>query len=91
MIANLSLILTNRSWSENIATTLRTPNRAMALVFAGTIGSLLLVLFVPVLRDLFGFGPVSLPALVLCAVAGAASIAWFEVYKYWRIRKAAQG
>lgn len=91
VIANLCLILTNRSWSETIATTLRTPNRAMALVFAGTIGSLLIVLFVPALRDLFRFGSVPLLELVLCAVAGAVSIAWFEVYKYWRIRKAGQG
>ncbi len=91
VIANLSLILTNRSWSENIMTTLRTPNRAMVLVFAGTIGSLLLVLLVPALRDLFRFGPVPLLDLVLCAVAGAASVAWFEGYKYRRLRKAGPG
>ncbi len=37
VIANLCLILTNRSWSRTLPETLRTPNRALAWVFAGTI------------------------------------------------------
>ena len=37
VVANLFLILTNRSWSETALTTLRTPNKAMWWVFFGTI------------------------------------------------------
>ena len=37
VIANLCLILTNRSWSATILHTLRTPNRALAWVFTGTL------------------------------------------------------
>jgi len=83
VIANLCLILTNRSWSETIIPTLRTPNRAMAWVFAGTLICLILVLFIPVLQDLFRFGSVSMVDLLGCAVAGIGSVIWFECYKYW--------
>jgi Ca2+-transporting ATPase len=83
VIANLSLILTNRSWSATIFETLRTPNRALALVFAGTLTSLFLVLYVPALRDLFRFAPVPFIDLAICAGAGGLSILWFEIYKYW--------
>ena len=84
VIANLCLILTNRSWSETIVTTLRTPNRAMVWVFAGTLICLVLVLTIPVLQDLFRFGIVPFVDLLVCVVAGAGSVIWFECYKYWR-------
>jgi len=81
VVANLSLILTNRSWSGTILSSLRSPNRALWWVVTGTIACLLLVLFVPALQALFLFGAVPMPALILSAVAGIAGIAWFEVYK----------
>jgi P-type Ca2+ transporter type 2C len=83
VIANLCLILTNRSWSATIFETLRTPNRALSWVFAGTLGCLLLVLYIPALRDLFRFAPVPFMDLAACAGAGGLSILWFEIYKYW--------
>ncbi|MDD1687292.1 cation-translocating P-type ATPase [Methanoregula sp.] len=91
VIANLSLILTNRSWSGMIVTTLRTPNRAMAWVFTGTLVCLLLVLFIPALQDLFRFGSVSLVDLLICALAGIGSVIWFECWKYWRRRAGTHG
>jgi len=84
VVANLSLILTNRSWSGTILSTLRTPNKALWWVLTGTIACLLLVLYVPVLQALFMFGSVPVPAILLSALAGLVSIAWFEVYKYVR-------
>jgi Ca2+-transporting ATPase len=91
VIANLCLILTNRSWSETLVTTLRTPNKAMIWVFAGTIICLILVLTVPVLQDLFRFGTVPFGDLIVCAIAGGLSVVWFECYKYWNTRKAEPG
>ena len=87
VIANLCLILTNRSWSETIVTTIRTPNTALVWVFAGTICCMLLVLCIPVLRELFMFGPISVMELMVCVVAGIVSVVWFEAYKYWSARK----
>jgi P-type Ca2+ transporter type 2C len=85
VIANLCLILTNRSWSGTILDTLssRSPNRALAWVFAGTLSCLFLVLSVPALRDLFLFAPVPFIDLAACAGAGVLSVLWFEIYKYW--------
>jgi Ca2+-transporting ATPase len=88
VIANLSLILTNRSWSGTILTTFSSqrPNRALTWVFAGTLSCLLLVLYVPALRDLFLFAPVPFIDLAACAGAGMLSVLWFELYKYWSRR-----
>ncbi len=91
VIANLSLILTNRSWSETIVSTLRTPNTAMVWVFTGTLICLILVLSVPALQALFRFGTVSPVDLITCAGAGVASVVWFECYKYWETKKNTPG
>jgi Ca2+-transporting ATPase len=90
VIANLCLILTNRSWSETILTSLRTPNRALLWVFIGTLVCLFLVLYIPALQDLFRFGPVMPSDLLLCAGAGIMSVVWFEIFKYRNKRKASQ-
>jgi P-type Ca2+ transporter type 2C len=81
VIANLCLILTNRSWSDTIFRSLKTPNRALSWVFAGTITCLVLVLFVPGLQDLFRFAAISLSDLAACVIAGIISVLWFEGYK----------
>jgi P-type Ca2+ transporter type 2C len=66
---------------------LRTPNKAMGYVFTGTISCLLIVLYIPVLQSLFGFGTVPLEDVLICAVAGASGIIWFECFKFWSTRK----
>jgi Ca2+-transporting ATPase len=86
VIANLCLILTNRSWSGTILDTItsRAPNRALSWVFGGTLSCLFLVLYVPALRDLFRFAPVSFIDIGVCAILGVMSVVWFEIYKYGR-------
>ncbi|MEI6841236.1 MAG: cation-translocating P-type ATPase C-terminal domain-containing protein, partial [Methanomicrobiales archaeon] len=91
VIADLGLILTNRSWSETILTNIFSPNTALVYVFLGTVFSLALVLYVPFLQDLFRFGALSAVDLVLCAVAGILSILWFELFKYWNAGSVKQG
>jgi Ca2+-transporting ATPase len=90
VIANLGLILTNRSWSETLVKSLRSPNKALWWVFLGTLSCLLIVLNVPALQDLFRFGSVPPLDLVMCTGAGVLSIVWFEVFKYWNKEKAVQ-
>jgi Ca2+-transporting ATPase len=89
VIANLGLILTNRSWSETLSTTLRSPNQALSWVFLGTLACLFLVIFIPGLRELFHFAPVPPLYLAIAAGAGFLSVLWFEVYKYWTRNHAA--
>jgi P-type Ca2+ transporter type 2C len=86
VIANLCLILTNRSWSETMVTTLRTPNQAMLWVFVGTLISLILVLTVPMLQELFKFSAISFAEFIICVTGGVMSVVWFELYKFWNSR-----
>ena len=78
IVANLGLILTNRSWSRTLISTLRTPNAALWWVLGGATTFLTLVLTIPFLRRLFHFEPLHGTDLAICLVAGALSILWFE-------------
>jgi P-type Ca2+ transporter type 2C len=81
IIANLGLILTNRSWSRTIISTLRSPNKALWWVVGGTLLFLGMVLYFPFLRDLFRFSKLHPVDLTICLGAGVLSIMWFEVLK----------
>ncbi len=81
VVANLGLILANRSWSRTILATLRTPNPALWWVFGGTLLFLGLVLYVPFLRDLFHFSTLHPDDLALCLASGLVSVLWFECIK----------
>ncbi len=81
IVANLALILTNRSWSRTILATLRAPNAVLWWVVSGALALLGLVLYVPWLRELFGFSVLHAPDLAVCLAAGLASIGWFEGLK----------
>ncbi|HLN80575.1 MAG TPA: cation-translocating P-type ATPase, partial [Thermoanaerobaculia bacterium] len=87
IVANLALILTNRSWTRTIIQSFRTKNGALLWVLGGAAGLLALLLAVPGVRDLFGFSKLHPVDLALCLAAGAFSIAWFELFKMFRARK----
>jgi Ca2+-transporting ATPase len=91
IIANISLILTNRSWSENLFVIFKEKNTAFYLVLTGAVIFLALALYVPVVRDLFKFSYLHLKDVLMCFVAGIVSISWFEFYKFFRrMRKPAK-
>ena len=81
IIANLGLILSNRSWSRSIVGIIRRPNRAVWGVLGGAVFFLGLVLYVPPLRDLFNFASLHAVDIAIAVGAGAVSVAWFEVFK----------
>lgn len=83
VIANLTLILTNRSWSRNMGSILKARNPAMWWVIGGTLLFLALVLYTPVLRALFHFSILHPDDIVLCVAAGMLSVAWFEALKWF--------
>ena len=87
IIANLGLILTNRSWSRTILSTLGSPNTALRWVLGGAAGFLGLVLYVPFLRSLFLFSTLHLIDIVICLAAGVFSIIWFEGVKMFNGRQ----
>lgn len=81
IVANLGLILTNRSWSRTIRETMSSPNAALWWIVGGTLIFLAAVLYIPFLRELFGFSYLHFLDVSICFMAGIASIIWFEVLK----------
>ncbi|MFH1101178.1 MAG: cation-translocating P-type ATPase [Methanobacteriota archaeon] len=82
VIANLGLILTNRSWSRTLLSTVRSKNTALWGVIAGTLLFLGLVLTIPPIRVFFKFSVLHSSDILMCAVAGVISIIWFELLKF---------
>ena len=87
VIANLGLILTNRSWSRTILSMMKEPNTALWWVVGAGIGFLGLVLYVPFLRHMFRFAGLHPIDLIICPLAGVVSIVWFEVLKLFSARR----
>ena len=81
IIANLGLILTNRSSTRTIVETLRTPNAALWWVLGGATVFLTLILSVPALRDIFRFSVLHPLDIAICLGAGVLSILGFELMK----------
>ena len=88
VLGNLGLILANRSWSGSLLASLRTPNAALWWVVGGTLGFLAFVLYVPGLRELFGFTYLHLNDVLLAFAAGATGIGGFELFKWMQVRQA---
>lgn len=87
IIANLGLILTNRSRSRTIWDTLNSPNAALWWVLGGAVVFLGAVLYIPYLRGLFRLSTLHFVDLFICLCAGLISIIPFEVLKMIRGRK----
>lgn len=87
IIANLGLILTNRSWSRTILKMLRSPNDALWWVVGGAVVFLAIVLYVPFLRNLFRFDLMHATDILICVGAGLMSILWFEGFKMFDMWK----
>ena len=81
IVANLGLILANRSWSQTLFLTLRSKNRAIWWVVGGALLFLAAALYIPALRELFRFSFLHLSDLLICLAAGLVSIVWFELMK----------
>ncbi len=84
VIANLGLILANRSWSRTIIETMSTPNPALWWVVGSAIVFLALAIYVPFIRELFGFAHLHFIDIAICFMAGIAGVLWFEGLKIIR-------
>ena len=89
VVANLMLILANRSWTRIIVSSLRAPNPALWWVVGGAVVVLALSIYVPFVRSLFRFSVLHLSDIAICLAAGGASLLWFEGWKVVRNWKAA--
>ncbi|HNY10404.1 MAG TPA: cation-translocating P-type ATPase, partial [Candidatus Wallbacteria bacterium] len=82
VISNLAIILVNRSWTQNIFTSLKVKNSALSWVLTATIAFLGMVIYIPVLQKTFHFDFMHLNDIILSLSIGIISVAWFEVIKF---------
>ncbi|MBI2270178.1 MAG: cation-translocating P-type ATPase [Bacteroidetes bacterium] len=87
IIANIGLILVNRSHTRTIIETFREKNTSVKWVVGGAAGFLLSVLFIPSLRKLFHFDILHSDDLLICFLAGTLSIMWLELIKVFNRRR----
>ncbi len=86
---NLALILSNRSASASLWTTLRTPNAVLWWVIGGALLLLGGALYLPWAVEVLRFAPLPAHELAAAVVLGLASVAWFELIKRARRAKPA--
>jgi P-type Ca2+ transporter type 2C len=81
ILANLGLILSESSSSHLSLKILRSPNPSLWWVIGGGLFFLVLVLYIPFLRQLFSFSFLHLIDLLICLGGGVISLLWFELLK----------
>ena len=86
IVSNISIILTNRSWTSNIFRIIITPNKAVLWVIGGAIFFLALILNIPFFLELFQFQKLHALNIIICSLAGITSIVWFEIYKLVKVK-----
>jgi len=81
ILANLGLILTNRSWSETIFKRWKLPNPFLKWILGGAFLLLIFALRLPFLQHVFKFSDLHWDDFLLCLGTGVFGILWFEIYK----------
>jgi len=81
IVGVVSLIFVNRSWSRNVFHALRSPNRAFWWVVSGALGFLIVVLYVPYLREVFRFGSLRPIDLGICLSTGIMNLSLLVLLK----------
>jgi Ca2+-transporting ATPase len=91
VLAIMSLIFVNRSFSASLITAFRRPNPALALVLLGVTTVLGLTLFVPAASKLFHFGPLHTDDLAVTLGIGIFVLVLLESMKLLLRRSQASG
>jgi len=82
VFANVLLILTNLSWKDNFVRIMRDANSTFWWVCCGALGLMALTLYLPFFRGIFHFGILHANDIGFAFLAGAVSLAWFELLKF---------
>jgi Ca2+-transporting ATPase len=81
VLANMGLILVNRSFTSSLARAFLRPNRSLWILFGGVLGVLALTIYWPLASRLFHFGQLHLGDVAICVIAGFFSLVILEVLK----------
>jgi Ca2+-transporting ATPase len=76
VFANLTLIISNLSLEGSILKTFNSQNKALWMVVAGALLSLVMVLYVPTFRELFHFSVLHFDDMITILIGGIISAAW---------------
>jgi len=87
VIANIMLIIVNLSGSRGLLKTFNSKNKALLFFVTGAMLSLVLILLVPPLRDLFHFSPINFIDFFIAAFIGVASVSWCILYNFIKRNK----
>ncbi|RPH31869.1 MAG: cation-translocating P-type ATPase [Bacteroidales bacterium] len=87
IVSNIAVILTNRSWTDNIFRIIATPNKAVLWVVGGAIFFMALILNIQFFLDLFQFQKLTMINIAICICAGLSTIVWFEIYKFFKLKR----
>jgi Ca2+-transporting ATPase len=84
ILANVGLILVNRSFDSSVWQALARPNPALRFLLVGVAAVLALALFFPPAREIFRFGRLHWDDLSVCVIVGAANLILLEKLKaFW--------
>lgn len=87
VLGNASLILSNRSLTRSMLSTLTMPNRALWWAVAGALGGLARALYVPPMQRVFRFETPHGYDPLLCLLAASTGVLWSEIVKVFaRVR-----
>jgi P-type Ca2+ transporter type 2C len=81
IVANIAVILSNRSWTRSILEVLIIRNKAAMWVIGGAVLFMVLIMNIPFFLQLFLFEKIGITDTVICIAAGMLTVVWFEVYK----------
>lgn len=87
VFSNLFLIVANRSWQYGILKTVTRKNIAFFSISVATILMLLLSIYLPALNHLFKFESITFQMLLLTFLLGGVSVIWFDIYKYFFVKR----
>jgi len=76
VFANLTLIISNLSLERSILKKFHSENRALWMVVGGALLSLVMVLYVPIFRELFHFSVLHFDDLITILIGGIISALW---------------
>ncbi|MDO8663199.1 MAG: cation-translocating P-type ATPase [Candidatus Omnitrophota bacterium] len=90
VFANITLIITNLSWTQGFIKIIKSRNQALWWVVSAALIALMAVLYVSVLRNLFHFAFLTVDDVAVTFISGVVSLLWFEALKALSKKKRAR-
>ena len=84
VVSNLALIFSNRSGTQSLWVSLRTPNKTLWIILGIAFALLLVAVCLPWVVTMLRFSPLTAKELAAACVLGLAGVLWFEVVKWLR-------